>query len=207
VAEEIRASGGAAVAAAGDVTDYDDVRDFVSRAESALAPIDILVNNAGLPVGRGFVLREFHETDPGIWEPWLAVSLHGVLHCCRAVVVGMRERGWGRIITISSDAGLRGAPLLGAYSAAKAGVMGFTRSLAVESGSRGITCNSVCLGLIEREQMAGNFPVEQTVAQYPVGRMGTPADVAPAVLYLASEEASWVTGQAFGVNGGYVSVR
>jgi 3-oxoacyl-[acyl-carrier protein] reductase len=207
VVGEIRKAGGRAATAPGDVGDYAAVQALCALAEGELAPIDILVNNAGLPVGPGFVLREFHQSGPEVWEPWLRVSLYGVLHCTRALLPGMRARRWGRIVTISSDAALEGSPLLAPYAAAKGGAVAFARALAREVGELGITCNCVALGLIEREQYAAEFPLEETLRRYPIRRMGRPADIAPLVLYLASEEASWVTGQIFAANGGAVPVR
>jgi NAD(P)-dependent dehydrogenase (short-subunit alcohol dehydrogenase family) len=207
IVEEIHESGARAVVAPGDVTDWATVQGFVAAARQELGGLHILVNNAGLPVGEGFVLREFLETDPEIWEPWLQVSLYGVLYCTRAALPSMVESGYGRVISIVSDAGLRGVPMLTAYSAAKSGAMGFSRSLASEVGRHGVTSNCLALGLMEREELASGFPVEETLKQYPVSRMGRPADIAPMVAFLASDQSSWITGQVFGVNGGYVNVR
>ncbi len=207
VAKAIHAEGGRALAAAGDVTSERSVQDFVGHAEKELGSIDILVNNAGLPVGGDFVMKEFHELEPATWQPWLDVSLYGVFHCSRAVLPRMRERGWGRIVTIVSDAGLTGVPRLAPYAAAKAGAMGFTRTLAQENGRHGITCNCVSLGMIERPDLDPDFPLDKFLRGYAIPRPGKPSDVAPAILYLASEEASWVTGQVFAVNGGANSVR
>jgi 3-oxoacyl-[acyl-carrier protein] reductase len=208
VVDEIRKAGGRAARATGDVGDWQAVQQLVAEATRALGGgIDVLVNNAGLPVGGGFRLELFAKTDPSIWEPWLRVSLYGVLHCTRAVLPGMLERGWGRVITIGSDAGLSGNPMLTAYAAAKAGAMGFTRALSKEIGRQGVTANVLALGLMERDEYAADFPLEKTLAEYPIPRMGKPSDIAPLVEFLASDAASWITGQVFAVNGGHQNVR
>ena len=203
--DRIAAQGGRTAAAPADVRDSAAVGEMVQKLEGELGPVDILVNNAGLPTGDDFALVPFHETTPEMWEAWLGVSLYGVLHCTHAVIRGMRARHWGRVITIVSDAGRTGARMLAAYSAAKAGAMGFSRSLAKENGREGITCNCVALGVISRPAFDEEARLERILRQYPVGRIGEPKDVAPMVLYLASEEAAWFTGQTFGVNGGYLT--
>src|SRR5579862_218358 len=129
VADEVRAAGGTATAAAFDVTDHD----AVAAAVAGLPPVDVLVNNAGNAGVEGVGNRRpFAESSPEDWEPYLQVNLYGVLHCSRAVVPGMIEAGWGRVITVISDSGRTGDKLMAAYSAAKAGAAGFTRALAQE---------------------------------------------------------------------------
>lgn len=199
VARKITESGGRAFATAGDVRDLDSVRAFVSEARKALGTLDILVNNAGIP--DTFTPKPFRESEPADWEPFLRLNLYGVLHCAKAVVDGMCENGWGRIVTVSSEAWRVGSPFgISMYAAGKAGAIGFMRQLACEVGDRGVTANCVSLGEME------NLPfADQLAKRYPTKRVGCPADVAAAVLYLVSDEASWVTGQVLAVNGGLVT--
>jgi 3-oxoacyl-[acyl-carrier protein] reductase len=200
-AEAIAAAGGEALAVAFDVTDPDAVREGVARVEAELAPVDVLVNNAGVPQDMTSDLRKFQDSDPAGWAKYIDLNLYGVLHCTKAVLDGMVERGFGRIVTISSEAGRTGIPLgISLYGAGKAGALGFSRHLAVEVARTGVTVNSVCLGLMDN---AGSEDVvKHLAATVPVGRCGSPEDVGAAVVYLASDEASWVTGQTLGVNGG-----
>jgi len=183
---------------AADVTDPDAVSAMVATVEDALGPVDILVNNAGLPAD-GIRLQKFRETTPADWEPLLRLNLYAVLHCCAAVVDGMCERRWGRVITISSEAAREGTAIgLSLYGAGKAGAVGFSRHLAQEVAAFGVTVNCLSLGTIFRP----GVDEERLARRYPVGRLGRPEDVAGAVVYLASEEAAWVTGQTLPVNGG-----
>jgi 3-oxoacyl-[acyl-carrier protein] reductase len=204
VAAAIQSRGGQAVAITADVTDLDAVRRMVAEATEALGPIDILVNNAGVPPNPSWELLPFHQTSPESWRPWIDINLYGVLHCCHATVGGMVERGWGRVVNIVSDAGRTGEALLTVYCAAKAGAAGFSRALAKEVAPHGVTVNALSLGTLGPPD--GNLEViERLARRYPVGRIGSPADVAPAVLWLASDEASWVTGQTIPLNGGYAT--
>jgi len=204
VADEVVAAGGTAVGLAADVTDLDDVREMVRRVEADLAPVDILVNNAGIPPSTSWDLVPFHTTSPESWAAWIDVNLYGVLNCCHATVGGMVDRGWGRVINIVSDAGRQGEALMATYTAAKAGAIGFTKALGKEVAPFGVTANSVALGTLGPPD-ANPEILERLARRYPAGRVGRPTDIAPAVLYLASEEASWVTGQTLPVNGGYSS--
>lgn len=192
-------AGGRAQGFAFDVTDLDAVHAGVREIEDTLGPIDILVNNAGVPEGMG--VAQFRDLAPGEWKKFIDLNLYGVLGCCKAVVDGMVERGFGRIVTISSGAGQTGIPLgVSVYGASKAGAIGFTRHLALEIASTGVTVNCVSLGLMNN--VGGEEVVAALEKTVPAGRLGSPEDVAAAVIYLASNEASWVTGQTLGVNGG-----
>jgi 3-oxoacyl-[acyl-carrier protein] reductase len=194
VAEEI---GG--VATPFDVTDLD----AVSAAVADLGQVDILVNNAGNGGAMGMVPQPFREMDPSAWEGPLKVNLYGVLNCCKAVIDGMCSRGWGRIITIASGAGTAGVNIgVSPYSAGKGGGIAFTRTLALEVARTGVTANSLALGLMG---MPDPKVTEHLAKAIPVGRTGTPEDIGAACVWLASNEASWVTGQTIEVNGGSIT--
>ncbi|MEX2196783.1 MAG: SDR family oxidoreductase [Thermoleophilaceae bacterium] len=169
-------------------------------------PIDILVNNAGTD-RFGF----FTKTDPSDWDVVLGVNLRGVLAVTHVVLPGMQERGRGRIVNVASEAGRVGSQGSAAYSAAKAGVIGFTKAIARESARYGITCNAVAPGPIETpllmqapEQLGelGERLVKGMVGATAMGRMGQPDEVAAAIAFLASDDASYVTGQTLNVSGG-----
>jgi len=196
VADEITAAGGRAVPVPFDVTDFGSVTDAVA----GLGRVDILVNNAGNAGEQAMVVQPFREMVPDAWEGPIRVNLYGVLHCCRAVIEGMCERGWGRIITISSGAGTRGVAIgVAPYSAGKGGGISFTRTLALEVARDGVTANTVALGLMG---LPDPTVTEHLARAIPVGRTGTPEDAAAVCVWLASEEASWVTGQTIEINGG-----
>ena len=181
-----------------DVSSEAAVRDLVSQA----GPVDILVNNAGI-VEYGDVA----EADDAQWDRILQVNLRGVMLCCRHVVPVMLARGGGAIVNNASINGIRGNYKLAAYSASKGAVVALTRSMALDYGSRGIRVNCVCPGTIEGTGMTA--PIEQDpstrealVAKHPMGRLGTAEDVAGAVMFLASDDSSFVTGLALPVDGG-----
>jgi NAD(P)-dependent dehydrogenase (short-subunit alcohol dehydrogenase family) len=198
VVDEIVAQGGRASVAVADVTDVDAVARMVAAIDADLGPVDILVNNAGIPAGR-FALKPFRETTVEEWEPFIRLNLYGTLYCTHAVVDGMCDRGWGRVVTVSSEAGRTGTDLgISLYGAAKAAAVGLSRHLAVELGPFGVTVNCVSLGVIERADGGGGGMAKR----YPTRRLGRPADVAGAIAYLTSDEAAWVTGQTLPVNGG-----
>lgn len=183
-----------------DVTDWTSVRQAVDE----VGPVDILVNNAGNAGSESWRLLPFHETEPDQWDRYLDVNLYGVMHCTRAVLPGMITCPEGRIITIVSDAGRTGEATLAPYAAAKAGAAGFCPSIAREVGQYGITVNCVAMGTMlppgadpDSEQMKKNLN------RYVIRRRGQPEDAAGIVTYLASPDASWITGQTYPVNGGY----
>ena len=183
-----------------DVTDLQAVK----AAIAAIGPVDILVNNAGIPPSMRPV--QFSELDPADWAPYVDVNLYGVLNCVKATLDGMYERGFGRIITISSGAGQTGLGIgVSIYAAGKGAGISFMRHLAVESGRKGVTANTLALGLMQRDTPAaeqGRTVTAGLERSIPVGRLGNPLDVGYACVYLASDEASWITGQTIGLNGG-----
>jgi len=197
VAREIRSGGGRAVAASADATDREAVGKMAAAIETEYGPVDILVSNAGNSGAHPAVPTKFVDMDPAEWAPYVDINFYAVLNGIHAVLPGMCERRWGRIITISSDAGRQGINMgMSIYSGGKAGALGFQRSLACEVGRQQVTVNAVSLGMIPGDWDPG------PPKGIPLGRYGEPKDVGPAVVYLASEEASWVTGQILSVNGG-----
>jgi NAD(P)-dependent dehydrogenase (short-subunit alcohol dehydrogenase family) len=203
-AAAIRASGGSASGLTVDVTDRAQIDQGVVDVGERLGRPTVLVNNAGLD---GF--DPFLEITAEKWSRILAVNLTGTFDCCQAVVPGMMAEQWGRIVNISSSSAHSGQPMMTHYVAAKAGVMGFTKALALELGPRGITVNTIPPGFIDtpmlrRSEARGLLGegVEHHAANTPVRRVGTPEDIAAACSFLVSDEAGYITGQVIGVNGG-----
>lgn len=201
---EIEAAGGRAMAVGFDVTDYDDVVAGVERVVAELGPVDILVNNAGNGGAEGMKPTKFRESDPASWRGPIDVNLYGVMNCSRAVVNPMVDRGWGRIVTIASGAGVVGLNIgVSPYGGGKGGAIGFMRHLAVENARAGVTANTLAIGLMP---VMGDRSVTEALAkQIPTGRTGLPEDIGYACAYLTSNEAEWVTGQTIHVNGGSVT--
>jgi len=199
VAQQIGALGCRALCVEADVSDLQAVEDMVARAIGRLGKLDILVNNAGITRDR--TLKKLDKED---WDRVLAVNLTGAFHCARAVIDHMRERRYGRIISLASVVAQMGNIGQTNYGASKAGLIGFTRSLAREVARRGITVNAIAPGFIDTE-MTQAMPEDirqQVVQTIPLARMGTPEDVAHAAVFLASEQAAYITGQVLSVNGG-----
>jgi 3-oxoacyl-[acyl-carrier protein] reductase len=207
VTNEILAAGGQASPVPFDVTNFVQV----TSALDSCGAVDILVNNAGNAGTAGFGrMCDFVESEPDDWAGYFAVNLYGVMHCTRAALPSMVEGGWGRVVTIISDAARHGDVKLAPYAAAKAGAAGFCRSVAREVGRHGITVNCVSLGTIETPATArasdapeANEAERTLLRPYVIRRRGRPDDVAGMVTYLASPLASWITGQTYVVNGGY----
>ena len=195
-ADAIVAAGGSARISAFDVTDYAQV----VTAVDAAGDVDILVNNAGNGGAVGMAMKQFKDTEPSDWDAPIDVNLYGVLNCTRAVINGMRDRNWGRVITISSGAGITGLRIgVSPYAAGKGGAVAFMRHLAAENARAGVTANSIAIGLMQPPQ---SNALESMAAQVPVGRTGVPEDIGSCCVYLASDEASWMTGQTLHLDGG-----
>lgn len=216
--EMVKNAGGEAIAVQADVTDGDAVNAMVKDVEQRLGPIDILVNNAGIAYGavdEGVYAHEtagggpvFFETQRDFWDKTMGVITYGTLNCSRAVIDGMMERRWGRVVCIISDAGRYGIQGLTAYSMGKAGVVGFVKSLSQDVGEFCVTANCVSPGYVETESSKpyGERMKEILVGVQPIARgldrVAVPQDIANAVAFLASERAWFITGQIISVNGG-----
>ena len=199
VAEEIRAMKRQSLAVLADVSSSEEVARLVDTVVSTYGRVDILVNNAG--IARDQLVMRMSDED---WDRVISVDLKSVFLCTKAVLRHMIKQRWGRIISISSIVGVVGNRGQANYAAAKAGIIGFTRSIAKEVASRGITVNAIAPGFIDTEmtQHLEEDWKQQLKGQIPLGYLGSPRDVAEAVAFMASEEARYITGQVLGVDGG-----
>jgi 3-oxoacyl-[acyl-carrier protein] reductase len=194
------AIGGDTLAIAADVTRSADVDAAVSRVVAQWSRLDVLVNNAGI-TGRSFPIWELRDED---WARVIDVDLSAVFYCCRAAVKVMLRQGSGRIVNIASIAGKEGNPTLVPYSSAKAGVIGLTKALAKEVATRGVLVNAVAPAVIGTEllKQMEQSTVDALIAKIPMGRVGTPGEVAALVAWLASDDCSFSTGAVYDLSGG-----
>ncbi len=201
VVQQIGGCGGQAVALQGDVSQPEDARRLVDETLAAFGGLHILVNNAGLTQD-DLLLRMSEEA----WDRVLAVDLRGAFLCTKAALRPMIRQRWGRIINIASVAGIVGNPGQANYAAAKAGLIGLTKAVAKEVASRNVTANAIAPGLVRTELTADLADAQEQAILHliPLGRAATPEEIAPAVVFLASEEAGYTTGHVLAVDGGLV---
>ena len=203
-AKALDPSGSRVVSSAVDVSDRAAVEAALDDVRSALGPIEILVTSAGI---EGF--ESFLDISVDSWERMLAVNLTGTFHCIQAAAPDMVTNGWGRIVTISSSSAQSGTRRMAHYVASKGGVVALTKALALELAPHGVTVNTIPPGFIDTPMVRRSFgeglagTMDDMIARTPVGRAGTPEDVAAACAFLCSEEAGYITGQLIGVNGGW----
>ena len=206
VINEIKKSEGEGIGIKCDVTNFDDVLNMIDRTIKEYGKIDILVSNAGWDQ-----LIPFMKTDVTFWEKILSLNLLGHMNCVKAVLQNMIENKSGKIVTIGSDAGRLGNPLEAPYSAAKGGVIAFTKAIAREVGRFNITANCVCPGITEGTRLSNELiasnpqaakMLEVVKKMTPMGRLANPEDIARAVLFFASDDSNFVTGQVLSVSGG-----
>jgi len=201
VADEIRAIGRRAISVKMDVSNLEEVREGVKKVEEQLGPIDILINNAAFGIVRAVTIVDMDKAD---WDRDLSINLTGVFNTIKCCLASMLDRGWGRIINVSSVAGTMGGLGQCSYAAAKAGLIGLTKTTALEGARKGVTCNAVVLGVFD----AGSFyevaePFrERIIKRVAMRRAGDPQELSNVVAFLASEESSYLTGEAIEVSGG-----
>jgi 2-hydroxycyclohexanecarboxyl-CoA dehydrogenase len=205
VAGAIRSQGAEALAIECDITNRSSVDSAMRAAEQALGPVQVLVNNAGWDI-----FKPFTATQPSDWERLIAINLTGALHMHHAVLPGMVERGWGRIVNVASDAARVGSSGEAVYAACKGGLVAFSKTIAREHARQGVTVNVVCPGPTDTalfaDYKAGAGNPEKLVQAFqrsiPMGRIGQPDDLPGAILFFASDDAAYITGQVLSVSGG-----
>jgi acetoacetyl-CoA reductase len=183
-----------------DVSRSDEAASLVERVTKDFGRIDVLINNAGITID-----KTMRNMSPDQWDKVIGVDLSSVFYCSRAVIGQMLERGYGRIINISSVVGQKGNFGQTNYAAAKAGIIGFTKALALETAKKGITVNAIAPGFV-KTAMTDKIPkdvIDKIVDSIPVGRMAEPSEIARAIVFLADEKSSYITGQVMGINGGF----
>jgi acetoacetyl-CoA reductase len=183
-----------------DVSRFDEAVSLVERVTKDFGRIDVLINNAGITID-----KTMRNMSPDQWDKVIGVDLSSVFYCSRAVIGQMLERGYGRIINISSVVGQKGNFGQTNYAAAKAGIIGFTKALALETAKKGITVNAIAPGFV-KTAMTDKIPkdvIDKIVDSIPVGRMAEPSEIARAIVFLADEKSSYITGQVMGINGGF----
>lgn len=202
-AGELRTNGGTALAVEVDVADLASIEAAFERIRAELGPVEILVTSAGIESFDAVL-----DITPEKWSSIIAVNLTGTFLCVQAALPDMLDAGWGRIVTIASSSAQSGAPNMAHYAASKGGVISLTKALAVELARRGVTANTITPSLVDtpmsrQAEADGDFPGVDVIApMVPLGRAGTPADIAAACSFLYSESGSYITGQVIGVNGG-----
>lgn len=202
-AADLQRQGAEAVAVEVDVADWQSVETGFAQVRAELGPIEILVTSAGIES-----FDPILDITPEKWERIVAVNLTGTFSCVHAAIPDMLSAGWGRIVTVSSSSAQSGAPNMAHYAASKGGVIALTKALAVELACHGITANTIAPSLVDtpmarQAEAAGDFPgVDVVGPMVPLGRAGTPADIAAACSYLYSDGGAYITGQVIGVNGG-----
>jgi 2-hydroxycyclohexanecarboxyl-CoA dehydrogenase len=197
----IRSGGGRAIGCGGDASKAADIAQALARTHAELGPVSILVNNAALSP-----FAPFETITEDMWDRLMAINLKGPFLCCQAVIPDMLAAGWGRIINISSSSAQTGAAAQTHYAASKAGVIGFTKSLAMEYATKGITVNNVPPGFVDTEGLReAPVDIENFSPLTPMKRPGKPRNIAAAVAFLASEDADYITGHTLSVNGGRYS--
>jgi 2-hydroxycyclohexanecarboxyl-CoA dehydrogenase len=204
VAKEVLADGGTALGASVDVSDRAAIDGALDEVRTALGPIGIMVTSAGI---EGF--EDFLDIEAETWDRMMAVNLTGTFHCLQAAVPDMIEEKWGRIVTISSSSAQSGTRRMSHYVASKGGVIALTKALALDLAPHGITVNTIPPGVIDTPMMrrpiesGAMASMEQVLARAPLGRAGTPDDIAVTCAFLCSDEAGYITGQQINVNGGW----